>query len=77
MPGCAWDVRETAADVESVVLAYAKDRHGELPEPIMLGPLRAERVAAAVATHLATHPADDESRWLARFLPSDPRRPCA
>lgn len=69
MPDCAWTVGETAGDVEVLVLTYARAHYGELPEPSILGPLRAERVAGVIEGHLHDHPEGDEPDWLARFLP--------
>jgi hypothetical protein len=72
MPGCDWDIAEAAGDVEALVLAYARDHYGELPEPSILGPLRAQRVADAIETHLSGHSPDDEAQWITKIFPTKP-----
>lgn len=74
VPGCTagpdgapWLIAETASDVAALVDGYARTHHGELPEPVILGPLRAERVTVALTEHLQEHPDGELTTWIAAF----------
>lgn len=65
--GSPWQVTESAAMVEALVISYARTRHGELPDAVQLANLRLARVAGTLDEHLRSHPADQVEAWLARI----------
>lgn len=74
VPGCTdgpddgpWQITETTAMVEALVISYARARHGELPDPVVLSGLRRDRVTAALDEHLRGHSGGQVAAWLARF----------
>lgn len=66
--GSPWQVIESAALVEALVISYARRQHGELPDPVMLAGLRRERVAAALEAHLSSHPDKQIDAWAREIL---------
>lgn len=56
--------------VEALVISYARERHGELPDAVTLAALRRGRVATGLDEHLSTHTDAQIKTWLARFSAS-------
>lgn len=53
--------------VEALVISYARERHGELPDPAVLAELRRHRIVATLDDHLRSHPSEQIEAWLERF----------
>lgn len=67
IPGCPEAITETAGMVEALVVAYARGRHGELPEPLVLGQLRHDHVADLLSSHLRSHGQRAITAWLTKI----------